>query len=62
LHLIVGVVRDDVLVLGLDANKQLKDETPGPELIADQRRGKSILALEGGRQVNAIDDKRAVIR
>jgi hypothetical protein len=32
-------VRDDMLILGLDAGIQLEDETAGPKLIADQRRG-----------------------
>jgi hypothetical protein len=54
-------VRDDVLVLGLDAGEQLEDESPGLELIAGQRREIADFAVEGLRQGRAIDRQRAVV-
>jgi hypothetical protein len=42
LHQIVRIVRDDMLVLGLDPGEELDDETPGPELVADQDRAAAV--------------------
>ena len=61
LHGIVGIVRRDVLVLGLDAGKQLGDEIPLAELIAGERGEEGILAVERGRHIGAVSQQRAII-
>ena len=50
-----------MLVLGLDAGKQLGDERPLAELIAGERGEESILAVERGRHIVAVSEKRAII-
>jgi hypothetical protein len=61
LHGVMRVVRDDMLILGLDPGEELDDEPPRPELIADQRREKCILAVEGDRHLAVIAGERSAI-
>ena len=41
-------------ILGLDAGKEFENETPRPKLVAHQSRREGVLAVEGGRQVDAV--------
>jgi hypothetical protein len=50
-----------VLVLALDAGEQLDDQTPGTELVTDQRRGEGILPVEGGGLRSAVEEERTLI-
>ena len=50
-----------MLVLGLDADKQLSDETPGAELVSCKRREERVLPIERRRHVTVVSQQRAVI-
>jgi hypothetical protein len=60
LNTVVGITWNDVLVFDFDAAKHFHDDGTRPELITDERRGETDLAVEGRRHVVGAVEQRAV--